>query len=144
MCSPIPLLYRTMMAGEYNWATANEIRWWARSTTLRWSRSNERSVSASISVSPWHPSISRDVEKNWPQGTQTGYTHIRIGSGKMLCVLLITLPRRTSRVRLREQSQLNPSPHQQIRIKIPIKGVECTNLTNKRGKTNQTIVEGVI
>jgi hypothetical protein len=49
-----------------------------------------------------------------------------------------------TRVRLRGQSQLNPDPHQQIRIKISIKSVKCTNLANKRGKTNQTIVERVI
>jgi hypothetical protein len=29
---------------------------------------------------------------------QKGYTHVKIGSGMMLCVLLITLPHRTSHV----------------------------------------------
>jgi hypothetical protein len=37
-------------------------------------------------------------------------------------------------VRLRGQSQLNPDPHQQIRIKIQIKGVKCTNLAYKTVK----------
>jgi hypothetical protein len=43
--------------------------------------------------------------------------------------------------RLRGLSQLNLSPHQKIGIKILIKEVKWIGLANKRGKTNQAIVD---
>jgi hypothetical protein len=45
------------------------------------------------------------------------------------------------RVRLRGLSQLNLGPHQKIGIKILIKEVKWIGLANKRGKTNQAIVD---
>jgi hypothetical protein len=75
---------------------------------------------------------------------QKGYTCQDWVRNDAMCPVDYFATSHITRVRLRGQSQLNPGPHQQIRIKIPIKGVKCTNLTIKRGKANQTIVEGVI